>query len=59
VTLDSSFLEDLDAVSLDFAELILEIVEDFGLTIPAEEADRIKTIEDAIRCINEHLGDAA
>jgi acyl carrier protein len=59
VFLDSSFLEDLDADSLDVAGLVEEIEQEFGVTIPAEEVERIETVEDAIRYINEHLGDAA
>jgi acyl carrier protein len=59
LSLDSSFLEDLDADSLDIAELVEEIEQEFGVTIPVEEAEQIETVGDAIRYINEHLGDAA
>jgi acyl carrier protein len=49
VQLDSAFSADLGADSLDHVELIMELEEEFGLTIPDEEAERIQTIGDAIR----------
>jgi acyl carrier protein len=44
----SLFLEDDGADSLDIVELVMELEEEFGVTIPEEEATQIKTVGDAI-----------
>jgi acyl carrier protein len=54
VTLSSSFAEDVGADSLDFVELVMELEEEFGVTIPDDEIVQIKTVADAIRCIERH-----
>jgi acyl carrier protein len=54
ITLSSSFAEDIGAESLDMVELVLELEEEFGVTIPDDEAERIKTVADAIRYIDQH-----
>ncbi|ADD69762.1 acyl carrier protein [Denitrovibrio acetiphilus DSM 12809] len=48
---DASFIDDLDADSLDTVELIMAFEEEFGLEIPDEEAEKIKTVGDAIKHI--------
>jgi acyl carrier protein len=48
VTNDASFIDDLDADSLDTVELIMAFEEEFDLEIPDEEAEKIKTVGDAI-----------
>jgi len=48
VTNEASFLEDLGADSLDVVELIMEMEEKFGIQIPDEDAEKIKTVQDAI-----------
>jgi acyl carrier protein len=48
VVADASFIDDLDADSLDTVELIMAFEEEFGLEIPDEEAEKIKTVGDAI-----------
>jgi len=45
---EASFIDDLDADSLDTVELIMAFEEEFGLEIPDEEAEKIKTVGDAI-----------
>ena len=45
---ESSFIDDLDADSLDTVELIMAFEEEFDLEIPDEEAEKIKTVGDAI-----------
>ncbi len=45
---EASFLEDLGADSLDVVELIMQMEEEFGLQIPDEDAEKIKTVQDAI-----------
>ena len=51
VTDDASFIDDLDADSLDTVELIMAFEEAFDLEIPDEEAEKIKTVGDAIKHI--------
>lgn len=48
VTKEASFLEDLGADSLDVVELIMSMEEEFGIQIPDEDAEKIKTVQDAI-----------
>lgn len=51
VTDDASFIDDLDADSLDTVELIMAFEEAFDLEIPDEEAEKIKTVGDAVKHI--------
>lgn len=44
----SSFIDDLDADSLDIVELVMAFEEEFGIEIPDHDAERILTVEDAI-----------
>jgi acyl carrier protein len=44
----AKFIEDLGADSLDIVEMIMQMEEDFGITIPDEDAEKIKTVGDAI-----------
>ena len=50
----SSFIADLGADSLDQVELIMEFEDQFDLNIPDEDAEKIETIGDAIKYIEEH-----
>ena len=50
----SSFIEDLGADSLDIVELVMQMEEEFEVEIPDEEAENIKTVQDAINYINTH-----
>lgn len=50
----ASFADDLDADSLDLVELIMSIEEEFGVTIPDEDAEKIATVGDALSYLNEH-----
>lgn len=51
LTLATSFTEDLNLDSLGLVELVMELEEEFGVQIPDDEAERIKTVADAIRYI--------
>ena len=51
VTLDKSFVEDLNADSLDLTELIMTFEERFGFEISEEEAEKLRTVEDAVTYI--------
>jgi acyl carrier protein len=48
---EASFLEDLGADSLDTVELVMAFEEEFDLEIPDEDAEKIKTVGDAINYI--------
>ena len=47
VTPDKSFAEDLDADSLDLAEIIMAIEDEFGISIPDEILEKVVTVQDA------------
>jgi acyl carrier protein len=51
---ETSFVNDLGADSLDQVELVMEFEDQFDLNIPDEEAEKIETIGDAIKHIEEH-----
>lgn len=48
VKLEASFIEDLGADSLDTVELVMAFEEQFGLEIPDEDAEKIRTVKDAV-----------
>jgi len=54
VTPEASFTNDLGADSLDTVELIMEFEKEFNLSIPDEEAEKISTVGDAIKYIEDH-----
>ena len=51
ITLESSFIEDLGADSLDVVELIMALEEEFDIEIPDEDAEKILTVGDALNYI--------
>ena len=51
VTLEKSFIEDLNADSLDLTELIMTFEERFGFEISEEDAEKIKTVADVVQYI--------
>jgi len=59
VTPQASFIEDLGADSLDIVELVMALEEEFGLDIPDEEADKLKTVGDAMNYLKSHAGAAS
>jgi len=54
VTANASFINDLGADSLDIVELVMAMEEEFDLEIPDEEAEKIKTVGDAVNYLNAH-----
>jgi acyl carrier protein len=53
VTLEASFVEDLGADSLDTVELVMAFEEEFGIEIPDEDAEKMATVGDAIKYLEE------
>lgn len=54
VTMESSFIEDLGADSLDIVELVMALEEEFDIVIPDEDAEKIRTVGEAVNYIKEH-----
>ena len=52
--MDASFIDDLEADSLDIVELMMALEEEFDIEIPDEDAEKISTVSDAVDYINEH-----
>ena len=53
----TSFVNDLNADSLDTVELVMELEDEFDLTIPDDDAEKLKTVGEAIEYIQKHLND--
>lgn len=54
ITRDTHFINDLNADSLDTVELVMEFEDEFELSIPDEDAEKIQTVGQAIDYIREH-----
>jgi acyl carrier protein len=54
VTLETSYVNDLGADSLDIVELVMELEDEFDVSIPDEDAEKIQTVDDTVKYINEH-----
>jgi len=54
VTANASFVDDLGADSLDTVELVMAFEEAFDIEIPDEDAEKIRTVQDAITYIEQH-----
>ena len=57
VTDDASFVEDLGADSLDTVELVMAFEEEFGLDIPDEDAEQMRSVGDAIEYLRDKQGE--
>jgi acyl carrier protein len=53
VTPEASFVDDLNADSLDLVELIMSLEEEFGAEISDEDAEKIRTVQDAVEYVEE------
>jgi acyl carrier protein len=56
VTPEAKFIEDLGADSLDVVELVMAFEEEFGVEVPDEEAEKLLTVSDVIKYIEEKQG---
>jgi acyl carrier protein len=54
MTPDAKFIEDLGADSLDIVELVMALEEEFSIEIPDEDADKLKTVGDAMNYLKSH-----
>ena len=55
VTPEAHFIDDLGADSLDTVELVMALEEEFGIEISDEDAEKIQTVGDAVKYIEEHM----
>jgi acyl carrier protein len=55
ITMEASFIDDLGADSLDTVELIMKMEEDFGIEIPDEEAEKLKTVGSVVEYLDAKL----
>ena len=56
LTDEASFIEDLGADSLDIVELVMEFEKEFNIDIPDEDAEKLRTVGDAVKYLNEKVG---
>lgn len=54
INMDSNFIDDLNADSLDIVELVMAMETEFDISIPDEDAEKIKKISDAVEYVKEH-----
>lgn len=52
ITMDTTFIDDLGADSLDVVELIIALEEEFGIEIPETEAEKVVTVGDVVNYIS-------
>ena len=55
VTPEASFVDDFNADSLDLVELVMAFEQEFDVSISEEEAERVRTVADAVRLLSEKL----
>lgn len=55
ITNETTFINDLGADSLDTVELVMQFEDEFNLSIPDEEAEKIQAVGDAVKYIEEHI----
>lgn len=51
----SSFIEDLGADSLDIVEIVMSFEEEFGIEIPDEDAEKLKTVQDVLDYLEKNV----
>ena len=56
LTGEASFIEDLGADSLDIVELVMEFEKEFNIDIPDEDAEKLRTVGDATKYLNDKIG---
>lgn len=56
ISMEARFIEDLGADSLDTVEMIMKFEEAFDITIPDDEAEKLKTVGDAVEYLKKNIG---
>jgi acyl carrier protein len=56
---EASFVDDLGADSLDLVELVMAMEEAFGMEVPDEDAEKLRTVKDVIEYVKAKVGDKA
>ncbi len=54
ITKDLNFQNDLDADSIDFVELVMDLEDTFGAEIPDDDAEKLQTVGEAVKYIQSH-----
>ncbi len=54
---EASFVDDLGADSLDLVELVMAMEEAFGMEVPDEDAEKLRTVKDVIEYVKQRLGE--
>ena len=54
IEMDTDLMKDLSADSLDAVQIIMAIEDEYGIEIPDEEAEKIQTVGDLVRYVEEH-----
>jgi acyl carrier protein len=55
INMETSFVNDLNADSLDTVELVMELEDEFDMSIPDEEAEKLQTVGSAVEFIEKHI----
>jgi len=55
IKMETSFVNDLNADSLDTVELVMELEDEFDMSIPDEEAEKLQTVGAAVEFIEKHI----
>ncbi len=55
IQMEANFIDDMNADSLDIVELVMAMEQEFDIAIPDEEAERIKTVGDAVEFIKANI----
>ena len=55
ITMDTDIMDDLEADSLDIVDLIMSLEDEYGIEMPDEEVENIKTIGDVVRYIEDNI----
>ncbi len=56
ITMESDILDDFDADSLDIVDMIMNLEDEFGVEVPDEEVENLRTVGDVVRYIDENNG---
>ena len=54
ITMDSNIMEDFEADSLDIVDMVMSLEDEFGVEIPDEEVENLRTVGDVVRYVEEN-----